>query len=121
MFAYSMRERTHAHRRMKDNVPEDVKQQRLVQMIDTFKRIQLEVQREDIGAKHLVLLDGHGKKDHQVSGLTDTMKRAVFTDIENKYKIGDMCLVEVTDASQNALICEPIELMSVQGYFSHFG
>ena len=25
LFAYSMRERTHAHRRMQDNVPEDVK------------------------------------------------------------------------------------------------
>lgn len=25
LFAYSMRERTHAHRSMKDNVPEDVK------------------------------------------------------------------------------------------------
>ena len=30
LFAYSMRERTHAHRRMQDNVPEDVKQARLV-------------------------------------------------------------------------------------------
>lgn len=25
LFAYSMRERTHAHRRMQDNVPDDVK------------------------------------------------------------------------------------------------
>lgn len=25
LFAYSMRERTHAHRRMEDNVPDDVK------------------------------------------------------------------------------------------------
>jgi tRNA A37 methylthiotransferase MiaB len=38
LFAYSMREKTHAHRRMQDNVPEDIKQQRLVRMIDTFKR-----------------------------------------------------------------------------------
>ena len=42
LFAYSMRERTHAHRRMKDNVPEDVKKQRLIRMIDTFKKLQLE-------------------------------------------------------------------------------
>lgn len=38
MFAYSMREKTHAHRRMQDNVPEDVKKRRLIRMIDTFKR-----------------------------------------------------------------------------------
>ena len=37
LFAYSMRERTHAHRRMQDNVPEDVKKARLVRMIDVFK------------------------------------------------------------------------------------
>lgn len=37
LFAYSMRERTHAHRRMQDNVPEDVKKARLVRMIDAFK------------------------------------------------------------------------------------
>jgi tRNA A37 methylthiotransferase MiaB len=41
LFAYSMREKTHAHRRMQDNVPEDVKQQRLVRMIETFKKHQL--------------------------------------------------------------------------------
>ena len=29
MFAYSMREKTHAHRRLVDNVPEEVKQARL--------------------------------------------------------------------------------------------
>jgi len=38
MFAYSMRDKTHAHRKMVDNVPEDVKQQRLVKMIDLFKK-----------------------------------------------------------------------------------
>lgn len=98
LFAYSMREKTHAHRRMVDNVPEDVKQERLVRMIDTFKRIQLVVQKAEIGKKHLVLVDGKGKKgENQLSGLTDTMKRAVFDSTE--FNIGDMCLVEVTNAT----------------------
>jgi len=43
LFAYSMRERTHAHRRMQDSVPEDVKKARLTQMIEVFKRNQLVV------------------------------------------------------------------------------
>ena len=38
LFAYSMREKTHAHRRMKDNVPEDVKKERLIRMIEIFKK-----------------------------------------------------------------------------------
>jgi tRNA A37 methylthiotransferase MiaB len=37
LFAYSMREKTHAHRRMKDNIPEDVKKERLNKMIEVFK------------------------------------------------------------------------------------
>lgn len=39
LFAYSMREKTHAHRKMTDNVPEDKKKERLQLMIDTFKKI----------------------------------------------------------------------------------
>lgn len=38
LFAYSMRERTHAHRRLQDNVPEQTKKERLVRMIEVFKR-----------------------------------------------------------------------------------
>ena len=38
LYAYSMRERTHAHRRMKDTVPEIVKKERLIKMIDVFKK-----------------------------------------------------------------------------------
>ena len=56
LFHYSMRERTHAHRRLKDNVPELVKLERLRKMIDLFKKIQLEVQAEEIGSKHLVYI-----------------------------------------------------------------
>ena len=63
LFAYSMRERTHAHRRMKDNVPEDVKHQRLVRMIETFKKYQLEKQNQEIGKHHLVLVDKLGREE----------------------------------------------------------
>ena len=41
LFAYSMREKTHAHRRMQDNVPESVKKERLIKLIDVFKKNQL--------------------------------------------------------------------------------
>jgi hypothetical protein len=41
-----------------------------------------------------------------MSGLTDTMKRAVFD--SSDYKIGDLCLVEVTDATQNVIFTKPI-------------
>ena len=42
MFAYSLREKTHAHRRMEDDVPEAVKKERLTRLIEVFKRRQME-------------------------------------------------------------------------------
>lgn len=38
LFAYSMREKTHAHRRMVDDVDEAVKKVRLQRMIEVFKK-----------------------------------------------------------------------------------
>lgn len=61
LFAYSMREKTHAHRKMQDNVPEPVKKQRLTQMIETFKCNQIIKQKAEIGGEHLVLIDGFGR------------------------------------------------------------
>jgi tRNA A37 methylthiotransferase MiaB len=62
---------------------------------------------KEIGRHHLVLVDGKGKKgETQMSGLTDTMKRAVFDSTE--YQVGDMVLVEVHNASQNTLYSTPI-------------
>lgn len=79
LFAYSLRERTHAHRRMEDDVPEDIKQARLREMIEVFKRNQLLKQKEEIGKYHLMLVDGTSKRtEKQFTGLTDTNKRVVI-------------------------------------------
>lgn len=124
LFAYSMRERTHAHRRMTDSVPEDVKKERLSKLIEVFKRNQLDVQKNEIGGKHLILIDGHGRVgESQWSGLTDTMKRAHFNNEDSSFEVqkGQFVLAEVTNASQNALFCKPIKEMSIPDYFNLFG
>lgn len=43
---------------MKDDVPHEVKQERLRKMIDTFRKFQLEKSRLEVGRHHLVLVDG---------------------------------------------------------------
>ena len=133
LFAYSMREKTHAHRKMVDDVPEDVKQARLSEMINVFKAYQLIKQKEDIGKYHLMLIDGISKrKDFQYTGLTDTNKRVVFNkeqlindswksykDLKApsvKAKIGDFIKVKIVNASQNALFGEPICLSSIKDF-----
>ena len=80
LFAYSMREKTHAHRVMEDNVPEEVKQRRLRELIDTFQsNIQQKNQESEVGKLRLVLLEGPSKRSELAwHGRTDQNKRIIF-------------------------------------------
>ncbi|KAL9178875.1 hypothetical protein ACHAXT_011848 [Thalassiosira profunda] len=83
MFAYSMREKTHAHRTMVDDVPADVKNQRLNEIIDCFRQnVQLRNEAIEVGNLRLVLVEGEAKRSTAEnptwSGRTDENKRVVF-------------------------------------------
>jgi len=89
MFAYSKRDKTHAARHLDDDVPEATKSRRLQEVIDTFRRIAVEKNRqEETGAVHLVLVEGLSTKGRigggdnnalAFTGRTDGNKRVVFT------------------------------------------
>ena len=83
MFAYSMREKTHAHRKMEDNVPHKIKKQRLAEVIDTFQHlVQRKNEQCEVGKIRLVLVEGKSRKstkqDPQLNGRTDQNKRVYF-------------------------------------------
>ena len=83
MFAYSMRGKTHAHRTMEDDVLPDVKNRRLNEVINSFRRnVQLRNEEVEIGKLRLVLIEGESKRstpeNMQLSGRTDENKRVVF-------------------------------------------
>jgi len=78
LFAYSMREKTHAHRNFTDDVPAEVKQERLERMIQTFLKNQLIATQKELNRYHLVLIDGQSKVPGQWKGRTDTNRKAVF-------------------------------------------
>eukprot|EP00581_Thalassiosira_minuscula_P007073 CAMPEP_0183702598 /NCGR_PEP_ID=MMETSP0737-20130205/648_1 /TAXON_ID=385413 /ORGANISM="Thalassiosira miniscula, Strain CCMP1093" /LENGTH=872 /DNA_ID=CAMNT_0025929231 /DNA_START=62 /DNA_END=2680 /DNA_ORIENTATION=- len=91
MFAYSMRGKTHAHRTMEDDVPADVKNRRLNEVIDCFRRnVQRRNDEMEVGKLRLVLVEGEAKKstaeNRTWSGRTDQNKRVVFA--------SDACLIE---------------------------
>ncbi|KAI8967901.1 hypothetical protein BDF20DRAFT_897731 [Mycotypha africana] len=76
MFAYSMREKTHAHRRYKDDVPEQDKIRRLQEIVDTFHREASKKNQALLGSRQLVLVDSDKQRskygyDTQWSGRTD--------------------------------------------------
>ena len=83
MFAYSMRGKTHAHRQMQDDVPEEIKQQRLQEIIQVFRTsVQTRNDEREVGRLRLVLVEGESKKSKPEAitwhGRTDQNKRVVF-------------------------------------------
>jgi tRNA A37 methylthiotransferase MiaB len=60
VFPYSLREKTHAHRRMEDNVPADVKQHRLERMNLVLRQTTERLNKAQIGSQQLVLVEGVG-------------------------------------------------------------
>jgi tRNA-2-methylthio-N6-dimethylallyladenosine synthase len=115
MFAYSERGRTFAQRKFEDDVPEKVKKRRLSEIIKLQMSIQEELNNEEIGRRHLVLVEGTSKRsDEQLCGRTDTNKMTVF-DRENLEK-GDYAEVEITDCTSATLMGNVIRKSSIQEF-----
>jgi tRNA-2-methylthio-N6-dimethylallyladenosine synthase len=117
MFAYSERERTLAHRKFEDDVPEEVKKRRLSEIISQQMQIQEENNRMETGARHLVLVEGTSKRnEHQLNGRTDTNKMVVFDQVD--FKPGDYVEVEITGHTSATLLAKPVRKSSLQEFYS---
>ncbi|MBD5170578.1 MAG: tRNA (N6-isopentenyl adenosine(37)-C2)-methylthiotransferase MiaB [Bacteroidales bacterium] len=105
MFKYSERPGTLASKTMPDNVPEDVKIDRLNRMIALQNRLSAESNRRDIGKTFEALVEGVSKRStEQWVGRTSQNKTCVFP--RGDFKIGDTVRVRVKDASSATLICD---------------
>src|SRR5699024_465919 len=115
MFAYSERGRTLAQRKYEDDVPEDVKKRRLSEIIEQQMSIQEELNKKEIGRRHLVLAEGPSKRsDEQLSGRTDTNKMVVFD--RNDYQKGDYVEVTITDCTSATLMGDPVKKSSIEEF-----
>jgi tRNA-2-methylthio-N6-dimethylallyladenosine synthase len=116
MFAYSERDRTLAARKYVDDIPDDVKQARLAEIIALQREIVYENNQLEIGRSHLVLVEGPSKRsDQQLSGRTDTNKMVVF-DRQN-YERGQYVEVTITSANSATLLAEPVRATSIHDYY----
>ncbi len=107
MFKYSERPGTLASRTMPDNIPEEVKIERLNRMIALQNELSLESNRAEIGKEFDVLVEGISKRSsEQFVGRTSQNKTAVFP--RGNAKVGDIVHVVVDDASSATLICHLI-------------
>jgi tRNA-2-methylthio-N6-dimethylallyladenosine synthase len=107
MFKYSERPGTFAYKNLEDNVPEDVKQRRLEEMIILQNQISLENNQGDIGQVFEVLIEGISKRSEQdVYGRTSQNKVIVFP--KKDYQIGDFANVIVKDCTKATLVGEAV-------------
>ena len=117
MFAYSERERTLAYRKFEDDISEEIKKRRLSEIISQQMSIQHRRNQNEIGQRHLVLVEGTSKRSaQQISGRTDTNKIAVFD--RKDFEKGDYIEVEITRATSATLIAKPISKTSLVDYSS---
>jgi len=106
VFAYSHEENTHAYN-LKDDVPEEVKQQRVDEVMALQMEISRELNQKKVGQVFKVLIDR--KEGGYFIGRTEfdspDVDNEVLIPAENIYlKIGDFCEVEVVDAHDYDLI-----------------
>jgi tRNA-2-methylthio-N6-dimethylallyladenosine synthase len=108
MFKYSERPNTKAARKLTDDVPEDIKTQRLTQIIELQGKLSEESKQKDIGKSYEVLIEGESKKSSdQYFGRTSQNKVVVFS--KGNYRIGDYAYVKITSCTQATLIGEIIQ------------
>lgn len=117
MYAYSERERTLAYRKFEDDIPEEVKKQRLSEIIDQQRELQEERNKSEHGTRHLVLVEGFSKRsDEQLTGRTDTNKKVVFD--REDYTKGQYVEVEITGSTSATLLGKAIRESSIADYYS---
>lgn len=114
LFAYSMRQKTRAYHRLKDDVQEEVKLRRLEELITVFREEATKANKTSVGRTQLVLVEGLSKRSAaDLCGRNDGNLKVIFPDVEmedvtnSELKVraqpGDYVLVKITSASSQTL------------------
>ena len=104
MFAYSERPGTPAHKKMKDDVPDDVKQRRLSEVIALQGELSTMRMKGYVGKTHEVLIEGISKKDPNQWRGRNSQNVVVVFDKQEGQKISDTVSVYAYDSTQGTLI-----------------
>lgn len=107
MFKYSERPNTLAQRKFEDDVPEEVKQRRLSEIIALQQEHSFEQLKKDIGKTYKVLVEGVSKKsDKELYGRNTHNSVVVFP--RGNYKAGDYVNVKINDCTSATLLGEAV-------------
>jgi len=112
MFSYSERPGTPAAKKFVDDIPAEVKQRRLAEVIDLQLKLSLTRNNRHIGETHKVLVEGFSKRSEDfLQGRNDQNKKVIFPK-ENyngaTFRKGDYVMVKIVSCSSATLKGEPI-------------
>ncbi len=106
MFKYSPREKTKAWK-MEDDVDEEIKTRRLVEIVELQRDISEEKNRETVGKEYEVIIEGISKKsDKMLFGRTDGNKTVIIP--LSDAKPGDKLMVKINRANSATLFGEAV-------------
>ena len=108
MFSYSERPGTLAGRQYQDDIPAEVKQRRLTEIIDMQKKLSHESNKKDLNKVFRVLTENYSKKspDH-LCGRSSQNKVVIFPKMN--YQTGQYVDVLVNDCTAATLLGVAIE------------
>jgi tRNA-2-methylthio-N6-dimethylallyladenosine synthase len=108
MFAYSERPGTPAAKKLVDDIPADVKQRRLAEVINLQLKLSEARNQLAIGKVHKVLVEGFSKRSEDfLQGRNDQNKVVIFP--KEHYRKGDYVMVKVTSCSSATLKGEAVQ------------
>jgi len=108
MYYYSERPGTLAAKKFVDDVPEEVKKQRLQRLVDLHRKNSFESNLRDVGKTFEVLIEGSSKKNEKdLYGRTDHNKVCVFA--ERNSKPGDYVMIKVDSCTSGTLLGQIVE------------
>lgn len=108
MFKYSERPGTKAASKLKDDIPDNIKTERLNEIIALQNRLSVKSKKEDVGKVHKVLIEGVSKRSPDyLSGRTSQNKVVVFP--KGNKKKGEYIMVRINRCTSATLIGEIIQ------------
>ncbi|MEA5139799.1 tRNA (N6-isopentenyl adenosine(37)-C2)-methylthiotransferase MiaB [Arcicella rigui] len=107
MFAYSERPGTPAAKKMEDDIPEEVKQRRLAEIIALQRQISHERNQMAVGTIQKVLIEGFSKRSEDfLQGRNDQNKMVILP--KGNHQKGDYVNVKITSCSSATLFGEVV-------------
>ncbi|XP_053945329.1 CDK5RAP1-like protein [Anastrepha ludens] len=128
LFAYSMRERTTAHRRYKDDVPAVVKTERLQRMVQVFREGATDLHKNFEGRDELILIEGKSKRSDQFwFGRNDANIKVIVPamkldgEMESKKEIttGDFVVAKICESNSQILKGTPLYFSSIKQFYAN--